>query len=246
MSLYDSLIPAVASLAGSAISTFANSSSSKGYTKALKKANKLRQQALNQAKQIYTDQQEQAKPAVNYLREVISNPVNGLYADQLAAQAESRRNAENQLARSGLRGSGRAVTASLKQVDSDFVNDALAQNRQNRLGAAGSLAGQSFTAGSNAANALVSGGNAAGESAENIGLTKANTGTANANIWGNTLGDIGSLIASEVKGRPSAYDGLDIPGRSNTSPTVNSETGQFGHLNKGGVVKHGLSSVVSC
>jgi hypothetical protein len=251
MSLYEALIPAVASLGGAAIGAFANSGASKSYTKALKQANKLRAKALNQAQTIYEDQREQAEPAVQYLRDVVANPVGGLYPDQVAAQMEARRQALNDISRSGLRGSGRAVTAGLKSVDSDFVNDALAQNRQNRMGAAGALSGQSFQAGSNAARAMISGGDAAADTAENIGATQANTGTANAQLFGNALGDIGSLIASEVKGRPSSYEGEDIPGRSSSSPytvgTVNHLTGQFGHLNKGGVVKKSrLHDVVSC
>lgn len=234
MSLFDSLasiIPAVASVAGEVIGSSANSKATKAQNKALEQANALRQEGIDKATGIYGDLQTASAPAVNYLRDVVANPVGGLYPDQLEAQQDERRNALNDVSSSGLRGSGRAVTASLKKVDSDFVNTAMAQNRNNRMNAAGQLTGQYFTAGDNTASALASGANEAANTTEQQGTNTANLGTTNANMLGNTLGDIGSLIAQETKGRDSRYAGLDVPLR----PADNTDGTE--KLSHGGVVR---------
>lgn len=235
MSLFDSIaaiIPAAASIAGDFIGSSANEKATKEQNKALEQANALRQEGIDKATGIYSDLKEQSAPAVRYLQDVVSNPVGGLYPDQVAAQQEERRNALNDVSSSGLRGSGRAVTASLKKVDSDFYNDALAQNRSNRMGAAGQLTGQYFSAGDNTANALLSGNNAAANTTEQEGTNTANLGTTNATMLGNTLGDIGSLIAQETKGRDSRYAGLQVPLRPTDSTSGDKEL-----LSHGGVVR---------
>lgn len=234
MSLFDAIIPAVASIAGSVISSSANSAATKKQNKALEQANQIRQKAITDAEGIYQGQEEQAAPAVQYLRDVVSNPVGGLYPDQLAAQQEERRNALNDISSSGLRGSGRAVTAGLKRVDSDFVNSALAQNRGNRQNAANTLAGQSFTAGENTARTLLSGGDAAASTTEDMGTNQANLGTTNANLAGNTIGDIGSLIAQETKGRDSRYAGMQIPLRPEATGEMNGSSSSY---HSGGIVR---------
>lgn len=237
MSLFDAIIPAVASIGGALISSSANKSATATSNKALKQANALRQQAIDKATGIYSDLKTESAPAVRYLQDVVANPVGGLYPDQVEAQQEERRNALNDVSHSGLRGSGRAVTASLKKVDSDFYNNAMAQNRGNRMNAAGQLTGQFFQAGDNTANALLSGGNAAADTEEKTGNNSANLGTTNASLVGNTLGDIGSLIAQETKGRDSRYSGLNVPLR----PTGTTDTGSpYSH---GGIVRSRLHDV---
>lgn len=244
MSLFEALIPAIASIGGAALGAVGNSKAASTSSKYAKKALELEREKLAEARTIYEDEKAQAEPAVSYLRQVVATPVGGLYPDQLAAQEEVRRQGLNDISRSGLRGSGRAVTAALKRIDSDFVNGAMAQNRQNRLSAAGGLAGQSFAASNNIANSLVNEGAAEANTVNSIGTNNANSSLANFQLAGGALGEIGSAIAQELK-RPSAYEGLDIPGRSSTG-TVNSETGQFGHLARGGVVRRGLHAVVGC
>ncbi len=205
MSLYTALIPAAASLGGAALGFFGNKSASKKQVKALKEANKLQERAIAEATRIYDEQKELAAPGVTYLRQLTSVPVNGLYPDQVAAQEELRRQGLNDISHSGLRGSGRAVTAALKRIDSDFMNEALRQNRGTRQQAASTLAGPFFSAGSSTAGALLGGGNAAAENATNIGNAQAGATLANTELIGKALGDISSLAASEIKGRDSRY-----------------------------------------
>lgn len=210
MSLWEALIPAAASVAGAGLGILGNAKASKASKKAMKEANKIEQAKLAEATRQYEDLKTTAAPAVSYLQNLISVPQGGLYQDQVAAQEDNRRQALNDLSHSGLRGSGRAVTASLKSIDSDFVNNALAQNRGARQAAAGQLTGPYFNAGSNIAQATLNGGRT---QADNVAEQGANTGNAmlaNTQLIGKAIGDISSLAASEIKGRDSRYSDDDL------------------------------------
>lgn len=210
MSIWSAVIPATASIIGAGIGVGGNLLGASASKKAAKKAAKLEEAKLAEATRQYNEIRTDAAPGVAYLRNLVAVPQNGLYPDQIAAQEEVRRQGLNDISHSGLRGSGRAVTAALKKIDSDFYNTAMAGNRNARQQAASQLAGPYFTAGSNIAQATLSGGQSQAASIADQGNTTANATLANSELVGKALGDISSLAASEIKGRDSRYSEDDL------------------------------------
>src|SRR5690348_3222649 len=115
--MWEAIIPAAGAVIGAGIGVAGNMMASKASKKQLKKANKIEEAKLAEGTRQFNSLQEQAAPAVSYLRSLIAVPQGGLYPDQVAAQQEVRRQGLNDISHSGLRGSGRAVTASLKKID---------------------------------------------------------------------------------------------------------------------------------
>jgi hypothetical protein len=197
MSIFDSLISAAPTLLEAGSSIYGAISSSKSNTKAAKKLAEAEQQKVALQKQVYGDLESKSEPAVNYFRTTLASP-STLTPDQEDERGELERQTLNQVNRTGLRGSGRAVTSALRRVDADYVNGAMAQNRSRRDAAAGQLSGQYFSAANNLANSE-------GNGAVDAATAEANASQANSNLRGQAIGDISGLIASEIKGRDSAY-----------------------------------------
>ena len=215
-------IPTIASIGGSLITSNANKSAAKTAASANTEAARLANESID--KQIaaerqgiaegdvyYGQTQQQAQPGLQYLRNVISTP-QSLTPEQIAERQDLIRRVTNssQVAGSALRGSGRSFVDALRAIEGDFTNKALAINKAradnaagqftapyfNSLGAqagahatAGRSVGQDIAQqGANAGNALTSSANAANQAS-----------TANGTLWGNTLGQVGSEIASGIK-----------------------------------------------
>jgi hypothetical protein len=197
MSMFDTILKVAPSIIEAGSSIFGAVSSSKANSKAAKKLAEAEQAKVALQKRIYGDLQKQSAPAVSYFRSMIARP-EGLTGEQEDARDESRRMALNDISRTGLWGSGRAVTAALKKVNSDFTNQAIAQNRDDKTRAAGQLSGQYFSAADN----LARGGS---DAITNAAQAEAGAGLANSGLRGQAIGDIAGLISSEIKGRDSAY-----------------------------------------
>src|SRR5438132_497817 len=90
----------------------------------------------------YGDMAAESAPAVAALRSVaFSNPY-ALTPEQQAARDTTMRNANANLAASGLRGAGRAGIAVLDKAGSDFDNSAWSANRARSDSAVNTLAGE--------------------------------------------------------------------------------------------------------
>ena len=85
------------------------------------------------------------------------------------------------------------------------MNQALDQNRQRGDQAASELAGPYFNATGQTANLVLKGADAQSGALADAADAKQGKTIANANLAGQTLGDVSSLIASEVKGREGRY-----------------------------------------
>jgi hypothetical protein len=195
--IFDTLTTLAPALIKGAGDIYGAISSSNANTKAAKKLAEAEQQKVALQKQVYGDLQDQSAPAVNYFRTTLASP-STLTPDQEDERGELERQTLNQVNRTGLRGSGRAVTSALRRVDADYVNGAMAQNRSRRDTAAGQLSGQYFSAADNLARGE-------GDAIEGAASAGAQAGINNASLRGQAIGDIGGLIASEIKGRDSAY-----------------------------------------
>ncbi|MDG4721146.1 hypothetical protein [Thalassospira aquimaris] len=147
-----------------------------------------------------------AQPGVTYLKKLAAGDPYDLTPGQEQYLSDARRDAVNTLSRSGLRGSGRAVTAALKEVDSDLRNNFINSNLSRGDQAAGQLAGMNSSATRAAADygidAARSGTGNLGTSADVAG----GAGIANQELGNSGLADVSSTISSLVKeGRKSRY-----------------------------------------
>lgn len=161
--------------------------------------------ANRQAQARFDAIQTQTAPAVSHLRDVIATP-EGLTPEQVQQREENRRITTENLARSGLRGSGRATVAAFRDIDSDFTNKAIAANRARADTAANQLAGQNFSAATRAAGIDQDTGASRGRAIETGAFNTGQADIANAGLTGQALGDITSILASDLKGRRSRYD----------------------------------------
>jgi hypothetical protein len=126
-------------------------------------------------------------PGTSYLRSLVAQPQTLDPAQQSELQ-DMRTSVTNQLHGSDFAGSGQTAAAIFKKTDSDFVNTALQQNKQNAISAADKLSGTSTSAAESGANAGLEGA-----------VTGANAATSNAKVIGQALGDVGSLISRQSK-----------------------------------------------
>jgi hypothetical protein len=198
-------IGGAASVAGAVISSNANQAAAEkaaagaqAQADAIKQGNALAQQRFEKV-------QGDTAGALQYQQETIAG-ANGLTPQQQAALEDTRRQTNNALAVSGLRGSGRAAVAAVRRTEADFTNNALDQNRRRADQAASSLSGQYFQAGNQAANTDVRSGMAQGQANFQTGMIGAEQGIADATQRGRAIGDIASIINDTAKeGRRSNY-----------------------------------------
>lgn len=175
---------------------------------AQQQANQLAQQKLGLAKQEYQGMQAAAAPGVERMRTLALSDPNTLTPTQMTALEEAQRQTLNGLANSGLRGSGRAVTASIRDVQGGLRNQFVDSNRVRADNAASALSGQFFNSGTNAAGVNSMQANVDQNTGANnanylgqIGTNTAANTTANTSTIGKAIGDIGAIINEELKNK---------------------------------------------
>lgn len=152
-----------------------------------------------QATQRLDTQVAQAQPGTEYLRSLVANPPQIITPSQQLQLEDTRRQANNVLSHSGMRGSGRAVTASIRKVEADTKGNFYDQNQRRADTAGAILAGQAQGANQQAANVDMNAGTQVGQGAIAAGNTAANAGTATAASNASTLGAIASIFANDAK-----------------------------------------------
>lgn len=154
---------------------------------------------------------ELGEPGITALRSVVASDPRRLTPGQELSLSDTRRDTINALNRSGLRGSGRAVLAGLRGVESDVRGRAVESNLSRRDAASRVLAGQSAAATTRSGEIDIATGRAVGEAANRTGELAGATDFANANLRGQTLGDVAAIISSEdkSKGRSSKFKTRD-------------------------------------
>lgn len=201
--MWDMLLPAVAILGGTIFAANANSKAAETASNATLQAAQVQADAITkgnqQAQQTLQKIQDQAAPAGTYLRQVIAEP--GTLTPAQTVQLEDlRRSVGNQIHSSNFAGSGRTAVALFKKSESDFTNEALDQNRQRALTAAGGMYGAATGAATGSANADINTGlqvgKTFGDAGTRAGLYDAQAGLATGQLTGKAIGDIGSLIAT--------------------------------------------------
>ncbi len=156
----------------------------------------------NQQAQARFDQlSTQGQPGMDYLRTVTGADPNVLTPQQQLQMEDLRRASTQQLAASGLRGSGRAVTASLRQVEQAGMGDMIAGNQRRSDAAASQLAGIGSNSQVAAGQTQQATGQAIGQGIQSTGNTLANAELANAGTNASTMGAIASIFANDAKDR---------------------------------------------
>jgi len=213
-----SLLSVGANIAGTVNSIRANNNArddirdaNKDARKAAEEANALMRERNRLAQQQYEQFSQNAAPANEYYRRLLATEGGGLTAGQRQELDDVRRSSRNQLASSGLRGSGRATTAALRQVEADTLGRFTQENRARADMAAGNLSDQGFAATDRAQQTGLATAGRIGQGLQNAAATgvdsayaSAGAGTANARLQGQALGDITSIISSDIKDRTRA------------------------------------------
>lgn len=198
MSFWSWAIPAGLTATGMWLASDANKDAAKITADATNRATDAQLQGIQDATAILQQQQAAASPGLTAMQSMITAG-NTLTPAQRTALGDARTTALNQLSNSGLRGSARATSAVVRDVEGRMRNQYLDANQGKADSAAQTLSGQYFNAGNNIANMNVSQGNAVSQGLTTIGNSNANLATSNANIQGKALGDIGAIIADELK-----------------------------------------------
>lgn len=159
----------------------------------------LSKQYLDNAQQQFGSMQTQAQPGVDRLTHLATSDPNSLTPEQKIALNDARESSLAGLAVSGLRGSGKATSAVVNDTQNRMRAGYASTNATRADTAASNLSGQYFNSGNNMANVnrdlATSGSNALMKQGE----TTANATTANGAISGQAIGDIGAVIADQIK-----------------------------------------------
>lgn len=196
------LAPAVisggATIYGASQAASANKDATRTANAATAAGTKAQTDALMRSEQILREQQAAASPGLMHMQQIVGRG-DALTPAQIAALDDARRVSIDALQGGSLRGSARATADTVRKVDGDMRTGFMDSNRNRADSAASGLAGQYFGAG----NSIVSQNNQAGQAVSqgliNTGNNNANLVTANAGIQGKAIGDIGAIIADQLK-----------------------------------------------
>lgn len=154
--------------------------------------------ALNEARQTMLEQQTAASPGLMAVQNIIGRG-EALTPVQQTELDNATRTTLDALQGGSVRGSARATADTVKQVRGDMT-DAYIQSNRNRVDqAAQNLSGQYFNAGTNAAKLTSDTGQAISNGLMTTGATNAAAGIGQATIQGKAIGDIGAVIAGQLK-----------------------------------------------
>jgi hypothetical protein len=195
-------IQAGGSIIGGLLGSEANDDAAKDYKQAVNRAIAYQRQADKEAKAQYRRMRLEAQPGMTRMNQNIAYS-GRLTPAQEAEMNELRRRSINAVSTSGLKGSGRAVTAAVRDVESDARRNFLDDNARRGDAAAGQLVQPYFAASGDIANINIQGGQNEANAAISQGMNQGQAGVANANVWGETIGQITSAIQSA--GRKSRY-----------------------------------------
>lgn len=201
---------AIASIGGSLLSGLFNSDAADEAAQAQLQAAKIQarmiQQGQKRAAKTLHKIRKAAAPSIPYLQNAVTESGQLTPAQQQQLE-DLRRNVSNTIHSSPFAGSGRTAAALFRRAESDFTNEALDRNKARADTAAGRLwGGYTGAAGQIASGQQTAGaqmGAALGQGTANAGMIQAQGTLANGKLFGQAIGDIGSMIAG--MGRSSRY-----------------------------------------
>lgn len=203
------VVAAGATIYGAQQASDSNNKAAQTLTGAQTAATAAQVQGLNMAKQELDVNRRAASPGLMATQEIIARGAR-LTPEQELAVADSRDQALNTLKGSSLRGSAKATSAIVADTDNRTRSNFMSQNQQRADSAAQGLAGQYFGAGTNIANNASQTGNAISQGLLDTGTIQASNTIGQGALRGQTIGDVGAIIADSLKGdmtkeRDSSY-----------------------------------------
>lgn len=213
LKLAPTVIAAGATIYGAKQASEANDKAAQTASKAQAGATAAELEAIKVAEGTMRQQQQQASPGLMRIQDVIGRS-EALTPEQQIALNDARRTTVDTLAGGGLRGSARATVAAVRDVEGRMQGDMVAANRQRADQAASNLSGQYFNAGNNVANLNLATGKSVSAGLINTGDINAANTMGQANIKGQAIGDIGAVIADQIKSsqqeaRDSSYQPIN-------------------------------------
>lgn len=203
-SAWGNIAQAGATIVSSLLTSRANRDAADQAIAAQQAATRQIQQSNAAAQQRFDALAAQAQPGLDRLQDIAVG-ADGLTDFQRGELDRLRMETVRRLEAGGLGGSGRSVTAGVRDVETDFIRNALDQNRRRADTAAGQLANIGVGAQVDSANVGRDTGLRTASALRDIGEVNANETVANAALRGAALGDIASLFAADRKGRGSRY-----------------------------------------
>ena len=167
--------------------------------------------AIESAESIMLDQQRSASPGLIGIQNIIGRG-EGLTPIQGEGLVDARRRTVDALQGSSLRGSARATSATIRDVEDRLKNSYIDRNRNRADQAASNLSGQYFNAGKNVADlnlrkgqvvssGLINSGSAVGRGIYEQGQNTAINTQNRATTRGTAIGDITAVITDQMKER---------------------------------------------
>ena len=202
MASYWDWLPAVitggATLLGTKMTTDANKAATSTANAGTDAATKAQLESLNRAELILKQQQTAASPGLMRMQQMVGAG-DQLTPSQITALEDARRTSLDALKGGSLRGSARATADTVRKVEGDMRNQFLESNRNRSDSAATNLSNQYFSSGNAVANNAVNAGNAVSSGLVSTAGNNANLTTTNSQIQGKAIGDIGAIIADQLK-----------------------------------------------
>lgn len=217
MSFWSSVLPAAitagASLWGASRQSDAQDEAAKIAAGAQGRATAAEVEANKQAVTVMQNQQRMASPGLLALQGIVGRGEKLTPAQELALE-DARRTTLDALQGGSLRGSARATAATVNDVDGRMRTGFMDQNRSRADSAAGALSSQYFSSGNNIADLNLSGGKSVSSGLLNTGEINAANTLGQSNIQSRAIGDIGAIIADQMKSadskkRDSSYEAIN-------------------------------------
>jgi len=204
MGWFGDLIGAGASLIGGMFASDANEEAADASIEASRNALQAHREGNAIAQEHLKKLERNAAPGVAHLQQIVAGDPNRITPAQEIQLADTSRNLNAGLAKSGLRGAGRSVARVHNDVMNRTKSGMVERNRGRVDTAATNLAGQATGAATGQANLASQLGQQTANTLTGMGDTTANAATANGSLWAQTLGNIGSIFARDDRG--SRYD----------------------------------------
>ena len=215
---WDAVIGGAAALFGADLLGESNEEAADIMAGATGEANRITEKYLGLARGRMDELMRMGAPGMAYLRSVLASDEERLTPAQEEVLGRTRESTLASLDRSGLRGSGRATTAALRDVEGGVQNRMVEANRQRKDIAAGNLASSYGAGATGGANVNMGAAQALAGQAMGAGTTAANQATASGQIQADMIGTLGRIFADSYANRPSAYKapgshgGVDLQG----------------------------------
>lgn len=190
--------PIAATIYGASQTSKASNAATQQANQANKDATQIQLKSLEDANRNLEVNRAAASPGLLRTQEIIARG-STLTPEQIMAVEDSRREGINALKGSSLRGSARATSAIVNDIDTRQRNNFMATNQSNADSAAKGLATQYFGAGADVANLQAKQGTVASQGLINSGNLIAQNTLGQAATRGNAIGDISAILTNKAK-----------------------------------------------